>query len=159
MRRDHAHCRQGKRLDTAKTQAVDAIKPEISLLYAPPLGLDQQAVCYFFVNIHPLLLGYHTEYIPNIISREMPSSILFVATTALSASFTSLHPRYSHFKPYALSKYAQYLRLIRGAADDPEIIKSDAFLMAIYVLGSYEVSQPQPWTAWRSLKHCSTRDR
>lgn len=84
-------------------------------------------------------MGYYADDLPNVYSREKPASILSLATIALSASFTSLQPQYSHFKPYALSKYVECLRLLREAANDPQIVDSDPFLMAIHVLGTYEV--------------------
>lgn len=145
--KDHAHPRQGKTSSARRSQAVGVRREEVSqersklsLLSALSTDLDQQAICFFFVNVHPLILGYYIDDLPNIYSREMPTSILSLATMALSASFTSLHPKHSHFKPYALSKYAECLRLLREAANDPHIVESDPFLMAINMLGTYEVS-------------------
>jgi len=112
---------------------------ELSLPSALSPDLDLQVTCYFFVNVHPLMLGYYIDDLPNIYNRERPTSILSLATIAVSASFTSLHPQYSRFKPYALFKYAECLRLLREAANDPETVECDPFLMAINVLGTYEV--------------------
>ncbi len=124
---------------SVRREAVWQECSELSLLSALSPDLGQQATCYFFVNVHPLIMGYYADDLPNIYSREMPTSILSIAILALSASFTSLHPQYSRFKSYALCKYAECLRLLREAASDPLIVESDSFLMAINVLGTYEV--------------------
>jgi len=144
--KDHANRRRGKNLSARRSQAVGVRREdlwqeysELSLLSTLSPDLDQQATCYFFINVHPLLLGYYIDDLPNIYSREMPTSILSLATMALSASFTSLQPQHSRFKPYALSKYAECLRLLREAANDPQIVESDPFLMAINMLGTFEV--------------------
>ena len=110
----------------------------------PPFGLsqdlEQQGVCFYFANLHPRLLGYYTDELPRAYGRENPTSFLSKAITALTSSFTSLHPQYSHFRPIAVSKYAECLRLGREAANDSQTVNSDAFLMAVFLLGTWEVS-------------------
>lgn len=102
--------------------------------------LEQQAMGFFFVAIYPRILGYYTDELPRAYSRESHTSILSTATAALALSFTSLHPHHLHFNSLAVSKYAECLRLVRRAANDPRLAESDAFLMAILLLESFEVS-------------------
>ena len=101
--------------------------------------LEEQAICFFFVNLYPRLLGYYTDEIPHLYGRERNKSVLSQAIVALSFSLTSLHPQYWHFKQQAISKYSECLRLVREGARDPEIAGSDSFLAAVLVLASYEV--------------------
>lgn len=138
------------------------------MLFALSPDLGQQATCYSFVDVHPLIMGYYADDLPNVYSRENPTSILSLATIALTARFTSLQPPYPRFKPCALSKYAECLRLLREAANDPQIDESDPFLMAIHVLGTSEVgyhpvsmifesTEPLQHSKPLALESCATR--
>ena len=120
--------------------SIDAASSQPSPLRGLAQDLEQQAICFFFLTVYPRLPGYYTDELPLAYSREKHSSILSTATAALAISFTSLDPQQVHFDSYAVSKYVECLRLVRQAANDPETISSDAFLMAICVLGSWEVN-------------------
>lgn len=63
--------------------------------------------------------------------------MLSKAILALTLSFTPLHPHHSHYKPNALSEYAECFQLVIEAVNDPEF-RSDTFLLAILSLGTWE---------------------
>lgn len=110
----------------------------------PLLGLsqdpEQQAVCFYFINIHPRLRGYWHEDLDLFLRSEGPSSLLSLAVSALSCIFTCLHPEHLHFEQIAIARYAKLLQLAREAASDPNIVASDNFLMVVCLLGTWEVA-------------------
>ena len=118
--------------------------------YLPnPLGLaecqEQQAVFFYFGQIQPRLQGYWTDELARLYTEASPSSILVKMVIALSSSITSVHPRFSHFKPLAMERYAECLRLVRKALKDPKTAMTDEILIAVIMLGTYEVCSDTGW--------------
>ena len=117
----------------------------IDICLADPLhrGLaecqEQQAVFFYFGQIQPRLQGYWTDELARLYVEASPSSILAKMVVALSSSLTSVHPRFSHFKPLAMKRYAECLRLVRKALKDPKMAMRDDILIAVILLGIYEV--------------------
>lgn len=107
---------------------------------------EQQADCFYFGQIQPRLTGYWTDELPSLYLMATPSSILSKTASAFTCSFTSLHPRYSHFKPLAMKKYSECLRLVSQAISDPKIIAADETLVAVLLLGTYVVGLVQSST-------------
>ena len=100
---------------------------------------EQQAVFFYFGQIQPRLQGYWTDELARLYVETSPSSILAKLVVAVSSSLTSLHPRFSHFKPLAMKRYAECLRLVRKALKDPTKAMTDEILIAVILLGTYEV--------------------
>ena len=117
---------------------------------------EQQADCFYFSHIQPRLAGYWTDELASLYLKASSSSILSKAASAFTCSITSLHPRYSHFKPLALKKYSECLRLVGQAINDPKTIKADETLVAVLLLGTYEVGPVAPSTVIR-LKALTSR--
>ena len=120
---------------------------EPALQYELAQCREQQADSFYFGHIQPRLTGYWTDELPSLYLMASPSSILSKAASALTCSITSLHPRYSHFRPLAMKKYAECLRLVGQAIRDPKTIASDETLVAVLLLGNYEVGSVQASTA------------
>ena len=100
---------------------------------------EQQAVFFYFGQIQPRLQGYWTDELSRLYLEASPSSILAKMVVALSSSLTSVHPRFSHFKPLAMKRYAECLRLVRKALKNPMTAMRDDILIAVILLGTYEV--------------------
>ena len=116
---------------------------EQPLMYELAQCQEQQADFFYFGQIQPRLTGYWTDELPSLYLMASPSSILSKTASALSCSITSLHPRYSHFRPLAMKKYSECLRLVGQAISDPETMSSDETLVAVLLLGTYEVGPLQ----------------
>jgi hypothetical protein len=123
-----------------KPKATKHARHKPSNLYSLPQCLEQQAICSYFVHLQPRLLGYITDDLPALYTSAGPTSILSKAASALALSFTALHPHYFHYRPLAISKYGQCLPLVREAVNDPEVVHSNSFLMAVILLDTWEVS-------------------
>ena len=100
---------------------------------------EQQAVFFYFGQIQPRLQGYWTDELARLYIEASPSSILAKMVIALSSSLTSTHPHFSHFKPLAMERYSECLRLVRKALKDPKMVMRDDILIAVIMLGTYEV--------------------
>lgn len=115
----------------------------IDICSSPHPGLaecqEQQAVFFYFGQLQPRLQGYWTDELARLYIEASPSSIVAKMVIAVSSSLTSVHPHFSHFKPLAMKRYAECLRLVRNALKDPKMAMRDDILIAVILLGTYEV--------------------
>ena len=107
---------------------------------------EQQSLCFYLTHLLPLLPGYYTDEIPNILVDDSHSSVLSTITQATALSFMALLPQYTHYRVLAVSKYAEALRYVRQGISDPVLGQSDALLLAILMLGTWEVCDFEIWT-------------
>ena len=136
--------------NAVSTKRPTADADEESPRYGVAQCREQQAIYFYFGQIQPRLLGYWTDDLGPLYLHSSPSSILTKTTSALCLSITSLHPLHAHFKPLAMRKYTDCLRLVREAFDDPNTAAADETLIAVLLLGTYEVGlRNLPWYDWR----------
>ncbi len=105
-----------------------------------PQCLEQLSLCFYISHLLPLLPGYYTDEIPGLLVNDSNSLSLSLVTQATALNFMALLPQYAQYRALAVSKYAQALRSVRQAISDPILGKSDALLLAILMLGTWEVS-------------------
>ena len=121
---------------------INFISP--SLMECP----EDNSLCYFMTNYvmvrrHPETSKGFVEHLVPFYSKAASRSPLAFAITA-TALFSTRYP-YSDplrvtIKAKALASYVEALRLIKVAIQDPQEAKSDSLLMAVLLLGLYEVS-------------------
>ena len=113
-----------------------------------PFGLpqdpEQQSICFFmskFVQDSRTeeIWGGSLEALPAIYSEVSIDSPLSLATAATSMSSVAWNPECAHFKPVSLQKYVKSLKKLNDSVQDPIESKSDSILMAVLMLGFYEV--------------------
>lgn len=100
---------------------------------------EQKALSFLLSHFLPLIPGYYIDDLPKTYANASASSALSTATAANALSYMSLHPHYKKFKHLALEKYKETLRLIREGLHDKETAVTDEFLMAVLLLGMFEV--------------------
>lgn len=114
-----------------------------------PIGIpqdpEQQALCFFMTKFalsdrKEEIWGGSLEALPAIYQEAGAQSALSLAAAATSMSSIAWNPEWAHFKPISLQKYVQSLKLINDAVQDPVQSKSDGTLMAVLMLGFYEVN-------------------
>ena len=100
---------------------------------------EQLSLCFYLSHLLPLLPGYYTDEIPDLLANDSHSLVLSIVTQATALNFMALLPQYAHYRVLAISKYAQALRSVRQAISDPVVGESDALLLAVLMLGTWEV--------------------
>ena len=119
--------------------------PDLNIVsYGLPQDPEQQSICFFMSKFvmddrKEEIWGGSLEALPATYHQASPDSALSLATAATSMSSIAWNPECAHFKPGSLQKYVQSLRLINEAVQDPIESKSDNLLMAVLMLGFYEV--------------------
>ena len=88
------------------------------------------------------MTGYFTDDLPAIYASERPGSILRKATLSVAYMYTSLSPHHSYYNTLAMSEYMGTMRLINKLVRDPALAYDDVFIMALLLLGMWEVSKP-----------------
>ena len=115
-----------------------------------PLGLPQnpeeQSLCFFMSNFvnsdrKEEIWGGSLEALPSIYRETGPGSALSMATVATSMGSIAWSPETAHMRPMALTKYVTSLELIKEAIRSPTESQLDSTLMAVLMLGFYEVRQ------------------
>lgn len=113
-----------------------------------PQGLsqdpEQQSLCFFMTKFvqtsrQEEIWGGCLEVLPTLYNGVNSQSALCLATTATAMGSIAWNPGYAQYKPVSLSKYVSSLKLINDAVQDPKESKSDSVLMAVLMLGFYEV--------------------
>lgn len=143
--RDTQFSHAGKVKDRWKSECSQKEESRHRPVFAQPLQAslsqcpEQQSLCFYLTHLLPLLPGYYTDEIPNILVDDSHSSMLSTITQATALSFMALLPQYTHYRVLAVSKYAEALRYVRQGISDPVLGQSDALLVAILMLGTWEV--------------------
>ena len=120
--------------------------PQLDMVpFGLPQDPEQQSICFFmskFVQDSRAeeIWGGSLEALPTIYNDVSANSALSLATAATSMSSVAWNPECAHFKPVSLQKYVKSLKLLNDAVQDPKQSKSDSVLMAVLMLGFYEVS-------------------
>lgn len=149
--------------------SIEAGPTNMSQLEMVPLNLpqdpEQQSICFFmskFVQDSRTeeIWGGSLEALPTTYNRVGANSPLSLATAATSMSSVAWNPECAQFKPVALQKYVKSLKLLNDAVQDPGESKSDGVLMAVLMLGFYEVSNPgRFYTYHPEVVQCLPLDR
>lgn len=118
--------------------AIDFVPPGLSQ------DPEQQSVCFFMTKFvqedrQEEIWGGSLEVLPSIYNKSDANSALSLATTATAMSSVSWNPECAHFKSVSLSKYVKSLKALNDIIQDPEESKTDNVLMAVLMLGFYEV--------------------
>ena len=110
---------------------------------------EDSAVCYFMTNYvmrsrHPeTSRGFMEHLLPFYVSSSSNSPLSFATTATALYAHRELIPgtaARSAARARAVANYVEALRLINLAIQDPKEAKSDSLLMAVLLLGLYEVS-------------------
>ena len=114
-----------------------------------PLGLpqdpEQQALSFFMTkfaadtNRAEDIVGGYFDPLPAMFEQASLQSPLEAAATATSMGAIAFTPGNANFKPQFLSRYVMSLERINDALKDHRQSKSDNVLMAVLLLGFYEV--------------------
>ncbi len=133
----------------SRAKATEYNLPEWYQLHGLSSCPEQQAICFYFVHLQSLTPGIITYDLPGLYNMADTTSILSKVTAAvalsfIALSFIALNHDYSHYRPLAISKYNECLRLVGKAFGDPVMIQSDEFLMAVLLLGVWEVNCASP---------------
>lgn len=131
-----------------------AVKPNTSDIILAnefiPLGLpqdpEQQALAFFmtkFANtstaVSGEIWGGCLEALPSLLEQASIDSPLTAAATTTAMGSIAWSPGCAEFKPQSLSRYVTALNRINDAIKDPVESQSDNVLMAVLMLGFYEV--------------------
>ena len=137
-----------QRSDGSSSSSSPEPKPDIDFISSSPSECpEDNSVCYFMANYvmvrrHPETSKGFVEHLVPFYSRTSSNSPLAFATTAtalLSTRYPYVCPPRAAIKARALLSYVEALRLIKVAIQDPQEAKSDSLLMAVLLLGLYEV--------------------
>lgn len=131
-----------------------AVKPNTSdIILADefiPLGLpqdpEQQALAFFMTKfahtdsaVSEEIWGGCLEALPSLLEKASIDSPLTAATATTAMGSIAWTPGCAEFKPQSLSRYVAALNRINDAIKDPVESQSDNVLMAVLMLGFYEV--------------------
>ena len=131
-----------------------AVKPNTSDIILAnefiPLGLpqdpEQRALAFFmtkFANtstaVSGEIWGGCLEALPSLLEQASIDSPLTAAATTTAMGSIAWSPGCAEFKPQSLSRYVTALNRINDAIKDPVESQTDNVLMAVLMLGFYEV--------------------
>lgn len=131
--------RQSVPLDPALTESKPQFVPQ-----GLPQDPEHQSVCFFMTKFvqtsrQEEIWGGCLEVLPALYNDVNSQSALSSATTATAMGSIAWNPGYAQYKQVSLSKYVASLKMINDAVQDPKKSKSDNVLMAVLMLGFYEV--------------------
>ena len=111
-----------------------------------PQDPEQQSLCFFMSKFvlsdrKEEIWGGSLEALPTLYQDAGSNSALSLATAATSMGSIAWNPECAEFRSVALTKYVKSLELIKAAVQDPEESQFDSTLMAVLMLGFYEVIQ------------------
>ena len=116
-----------------------------------PLGLpqdpEQQSLAFFITKFAAEtiraedIVGGYMDPLSSMLEQSSLRSPLYSAATTTSMGAIAWTPGNADFRPQSLSRYVTSLKRINDALIDPEQSKSDNVLMAVLLLGFYEVCQ------------------
>ena len=113
-----------------------------------PLGLpqdpEQQSLAFFMTHFaqgprSEEIWGGFLEALQPLLEKADPKSPLMAAATTTAMGSIAWSPGCADFKPRSIQKYVTSLKRINDALKDPKQAKSDNVLMAVLMLGFYEV--------------------
>ena len=115
-----------------------------------PLGLprdpEQQSLSFFLTKFAQVaerteeIWGGFLEVLPSLLEKAPSTSPLAAAARTTALASIAWTPGHAHYRKEALDKYGTSLRLISQALKDPQQAEGDNVLMAVLMLGFYEVS-------------------
>jgi hypothetical protein len=101
--------------------------------------VEEQATCFFFQNyVLDDFKGYYS-YVPRIYSALPAGSALADAITSLGMAGIANSKKDTKLMINANFKYTSALHTINAALRDPEEVKTDQTLVAVMLLGLFEV--------------------
>ena len=107
------------------------------------LSLEEKANCYFFHNFVSKDIAYPTgnlSYLPIIYGQEFSESVLSEIVTAIGMAGIANLQNSPDAMIAARQKQVAVLRDVNVAIQDPENAKTDRTLMAVLLLGLFEVN-------------------
>ena len=121
---------------------------------------EQEAICAFFLDFVLLprnrdSVQGHLEHLLPLYANTTPDSPLSLATSAVALVLSGSSPRRRTDQERARQKFGKAIQKTRDAIRSPTESKKDETLMAVLVLGLYEVSKIS--TLLISLKHSATK--
>jgi hypothetical protein len=117
--------------------------------------LNQQAACYFLANFvlvpkEGTMRGYFDFVLPLLKQRD-PSQGLLLAFSAVSLAALGTRPNSKALLPKADLWYLNALKEINSALRDPMTASSDATLVSVMLMASFEVRQQSLTLQFKSL--------
>ena len=108
---------------------------------------EQQAICAFFLDFvllprHPDSVQGHLEHLLPLYNKTTPESPLSLATSSVALAFSGNSPTRPNDHQLARSIFGRALRKTGAAIRNPMESKKDETLMAVLLLGLFEVSCP-----------------
>lgn len=119
---------------------------------------EQEAICAFFLDFvllprHKDSVQGHLEHLLPLYANTTPDSPLSLATSAVALVLSGSAPNRRIDKERARQNFSEAIRKTRDAIRSPAESKKDETLMAVLILGLYEVSQiPADLSPSRSLQ-------
>ena len=106
---------------------------------------EQEAICAFFLDFvllprHKDSVQGHLEHLLPLYANTTPDSPLSLATSAVALVLSGTSPNKRIDKDRARQTFSKAIRKTRAAIRSPTESKKDETLMAVLVLGLYEVS-------------------
>ena len=107
---------------------------------------EQEAICAFFLDFvllprHKDSVQGHLEHLIPLYANTTPDSPLSLATSAVALVLSGSSPRRRIDQERARQTFSKAIRKTRNAIRSPAESKKDETLMAVLVLGLYEVSK------------------
>ena len=105
---------------------------------------EQQAICAFFLDFvliprHPDSTQGHLEHLFPLYTRTTPDSPLSLATSSVALAFSGNSPARQNDRSLGRTIFGRALRKTSAAIRNPSESKKDETLMAVLLLGLYEV--------------------
>jgi len=133
----------GSNEDTDASDVIDTFTHHLTIRGHMTTPLNQQAACYFLANfvLVPKLgtmRGYFDFLLPLLKQRD-PSQGLLLAFSAVSMAALGTRPNSKALLPKADLWYLNALKEINSALRDPGMASSDATLVSVMLMASFEV--------------------
>ena len=111
---------------------------------APPANIfpeapETQAVTYFINHLVGDAYGAPPSYLRSLLAGPALPLFLKRCITALAFGFTSLDPRFVHFRYNSVNEYALATMEINSLIKKNSVFSSDQMLMALHCLYMWEV--------------------
>ena len=138
-------------IDFSSTYVRESTLPIVLANEFIPLGLpqdpEQQSLAFFMTKFahdkrSEEIWGGCLEALPSLFENAGKESPLAAAATTTAMGSIAWSPGCSGFKTQSIQKYVTSLNRINEALKDPKQSKSDNVLMAVLMLGFYEVCSP-----------------
>ena len=83
--------------------------------------------------------------LPQLYAMSESNSALRIATSALATAHMTWRTGRADFRLASISRYAEAVRVVNEAIQDPEQSQTDGFLQTVLLLGLWEVRCGQAW--------------